>query len=158
MREISSTTLSRIQSVNKNIVPQASWWFELDRTWQIQVSNNWGHQEQTHKKYLQGGRMICINIPRQVENGTQIRTFFEEWFDQIPYWCLILDQKQICRPNMNTIEHSIHGESAVHILLEEAAYSVRARPVPGRPAQITKNNKSPTVTVQIFCCSTCTTL
>ncbi len=32
---------------------------------------------------------------------------------------------------MNTIEHYLHRESAVHTLLEEAAYSVRARSVAG---------------------------
>ncbi len=32
---------------------------------------------------------------------------------------------------MNTIEYHFHGESAADMLLEEAAYSVRARPVPG---------------------------
>ncbi len=38
---------------------------------------------------------------------------------------------------MNIIEHH-DGESAVHILLEEAAYSIRAQPV---AAQITKNEE-----------------
>ncbi len=34
-----------------------------------------------------------------------------------------LEQKQIYRPNMSTIEHHFHGESDVHTLLEGAAYS-----------------------------------
>ncbi len=88
-----------------------------------------------HKKYLQGGRVICgVNIARQVENGTQIRTFLANWFDQIPYWHLILDQKQIYRPDMNTIEYHFHRETAVDILLKEAAYSVHAWPVPSHGA------------------------
>ncbi len=33
---------------------------------------------------------------------------------------------------MNTIEGHFHGETGVDILLEEDAYSVCARPVPGR--------------------------
>ncbi len=55
-------------------------------------------------------------------------------FDQIPSWLLILDQKQIYRPNMNRIEYYFCRETAVYILLKEAAYSVHARPVPGRGA------------------------
>ncbi len=55
-----------------------------------------------------------VNITRQVQNRTQIRAFLEDGFDQIPSWCLILDQEQIYRPNMNRIEHHFHGKSAVH--------------------------------------------
>ncbi len=42
--------------------------------------------------------------------------------------------RSIYRPNMKTIECHFHGETAVHILLEEDACtrSVRTRPVPGR--------------------------
>ncbi len=56
-----------------------------------------------------------VNITRQVENGTQIRTFLTDWFCQFPYWCLILNPKQICRPNMNTMENQFHRETAVCI-------------------------------------------
>ncbi len=43
--------------------------------------------------------------------------------DPIPSLRIILDQEEIYRPNMNTIEHHFHRESAVHILLEEDAFS-----------------------------------
>ncbi len=43
---------------------------------------------------------------------------------------------------MNTIECHFHGETTVHILLEEDACSVRTWLVPGWPAQITKNKQS----------------
>ena len=43
----------------------------------------------------------------------------------------MLNQEQIYKPNMNIIEYYFHRESAADILLEEDAYSVRARPVPG---------------------------
>ncbi len=47
--------------------------------------------------------------------------------DQIPSQYLILNQEEIYRPNMNTIEHYFHGESAVHKLLVGDA----SGPVPG---------------------------
>ena len=41
---------------------------------------------------------------------------------------------------MNTIEHHIHRESAVHILLEDDACSASTQPVPSwRKSQITEN-------------------
>ncbi len=44
-------------------------------------------------------------------------------FNQFPSWHLVLDQEQIYRPSKNTIEYYFHRETAVHILLEEAACS-----------------------------------
>ncbi len=47
---------------------------------------------------------------------------------------------------MNTIEYYFHRETAIHILLEEDAYCVRARPVPGRR----KSPKSQMVGLFVF--------
>ena len=58
----------------------------------------------------------------------------------------MLNKEQIYRPNMNTIEGHFHGETGVDILLEEAAYSVRTRPVPGRRKSLKRTQNQVTVT------------
>ncbi len=53
-------------------------------------------------------------------------------------WLLIRKQEQIYRPNMNTIEYYFHGETAVHMLVEDDAFCVCTELVPS--GEITKNH------------------
>ncbi len=55
---------------------------------------------------------------------------------QVPSWCLILDQEEIYRPNVNTIEHHYHCETAVHKLLVHNAWRASGL----YPAQITEKH------------------
>ena len=72
---------------------------------------------------------LKVKSLRQEQNWNKAKSQ-RGYFDQFPSWCLVLDQEQIYRPNMSTMEHHFHGKTAVHILLEEDAHCVCAWLVP----------------------------
>ncbi len=90
----------------------------------------WAKKKKAHRP-----RVICAW-------GQQLQTRLKLWSwhganflllhsNKNSFWRLILNPEQIYRLNMNTFECHFHGETAVHILFEEDAFSVHTRPVPG---------------------------